>query len=344
VPPRSVLIIRLSAIGDVVMASPLIDALKRTWPGVRVSWLVEPQARGVLEHHPDLDRLLVWPKAEWKRLLRSGRLIALARSVRGFLRELRAIDADLALDLQGLLKSGVWARLSGAGERIGLGSREGSARFMTRVLPRAGDPALIGSEYRFLAETLGLDLGEFRMRVGVAPADIAFARDWAAANAPDGHVVLCPFTTRPQKHWFEDRWAVLAARLRDDLGLVPVLLGGPADRAAAQRIVAATAGGLADLTGRTSIPQAAAMIGAARLLIGVDTGLSHMGPACDVPTVALFGSTCPYTHAGRPNARVIYHRLDCSPCRRHPTCDGRFDCMRAIGVDEVLDRARELAR
>jgi heptosyltransferase-1 len=86
----------------------------------------------------------------------------------------------------------------------------------------------------------------------------------------------------------------------------------------------------------------AALIQGADAVIGVDTGLTHMGIAAGVPTVALFGSTCPYTQTGRDNVRVIYHALPCSPCKRRPTCGGHFDCMGGIRPVEVLDALRQV--
>ena len=77
-------------------------------------------------------------------------------------------------------------------------------------------------------------------------------------------------------------------------------------------------------------------------VIGVDTGLTHMGIAAGIPTVALFGSTCPYLETGRDNVRVIYHGLVCAPCKRSPTCAGRFDCMVGITADEALSAFNEL--
>jgi heptosyltransferase-1 len=99
-------------------------------------------------------------------------------------------------------------------------------------------------------------------------------------------------------------------------------------------------GRLVDAVGRTRLRQAAALIGRARLLIGVDTGLTHMGIAFGTPTLALFGSTLPYSNTTRTDARVLYHRLPCSPCRRNPVCDGEFTCMRMIDEDEVVTAAR----
>jgi heptosyltransferase I len=336
-----ILVVRLSAIGDIVFASPLIAALRRAYPQAHIAWLVQPEYRSLLDRHPDLDEVIACPLGHWRRLWRERRLRELMSGIAALRITLRERRFDLAIDLQGLLKSGALTRRSGARERIGLGSREGSQWLMTRTLPRGGDPRRIGSEYLYLAETLGLPVDDFAMAVLYGETEADFAdRVIAEHDLSDGYAVLCPFTTRPQKHWIEERWAPLAARIQADLGLTPVVLGGPADREAATRISDAADTSLVDLTGRTSLIEAAALIDRASLLIGVDTGLGHMGIAFGTPSLLLFGSTCPYLDTTRANARVLYHKLDCSPCKRRPTCDGAFTCMRLITIEEILDAAR----
>ena len=355
---RRILIVRLSAIGDVVMASGLIPALRARFPEAHIAWLAEPAVRDLLAANPRLDEVILWPRAEWQRLWRERRYGELVRAILSFVRELRARRFDLVLDLQGLLKSGLWAWLSGARQRIGIGSREGAQWLMTEVLPRHSADQRIGSEYRMLARELGAKDADFHMDLALADADrlaaVALLREVlnaGAAGAPSGFIAIAPFTTRPQKHWFEERWAELVSRLHATSGLPVLMLGGPSDREAAARIAAAcvaaacittAAPGLIDLTGRTRIAATAAIIGQARLLIGVDTGLTHMGIALSVPTIALFGSTRPYLDTASPTARVLYEPLACSPCRRHPTCGGSFDCMRAHTVDQVHAVALEL--
>jgi heptosyltransferase I len=377
-PPSRILLIRLSAIGDIVMASPLIAALRRAYPQAHIAWLVQAEGAPLPRHHPDLNQVILWPRAEWRALWRERRWGELWRRVRALRAELRRPGFDWVIDLQGLLKSGLPAWVTGAPVRIGLGSREGSQWLMTRVVPRGGDPEGIGSEYRFLAEQLGLPLADFAMTLVPGAEDRAWAQALIAREGlADGYVVCCPFTTRPQKHWFEDRWAQLAVELRRALGWRVLLLGGPGDTEAGARIqrlaaaeraaagagaaVAEVADGatgvavaegalllrelgpdLINLAGGTSLLQAAALIEASRLLIGVDTGLSHMGIALGRPSLLLFGSTCPYLKTGRDNARVLYHPRPCSPCKRRPTCQGAFDCMRDLGVAEVLAAARDL--
>jgi heptosyltransferase-1 len=341
--PERILLVRTSAIGDIVFASPLIAAFRRARPQAHIAWLAQAECAPLLVHHPDLDEVIVWPLRAWKNLWHERRWLDLLSAVRVFRAELRTRRFDLAVDLQGLLKSGLLTRLSGAVTRIGLGSREGSQWLMTRVVARGGRPDLIGSEYRYLAESLGLPVADFGMAIHYGPGEAAFAEALIERqHMTGGYAVVCPFTTRPQKHWLEDRWAALARQVREELGLPVLMLGGPGDREAAARIRSLADGALIDLAGETSLLQAAALIDRSDLLIAVDTGLGHMGIAFGRPSLLLFGSTCPYLDTARANARVLYHRMPCSPCRRKPTCDGAFTCMRAIEVDEIMDNARAL--
>lgn len=324
------------------MASPLIAGLRARYPEARLAWLVQPEAAALLQANTALDEVIVWPRGEWRRLLRSGRWWKLFREVRAFVRGLRRQRFDLALDLQGLMKSGIWAWLSGARERVGLGSKEGSGVFMTRVIAKPQGQTRIGAEYRHLAAVLGFGVEPYAMRVALAPADREFARRFIEQHSIEaGYAVICPFTTRPQKHWFNDAWGALVSRLQDELRLKIVLLGGPGDRVAADAITRA-ANRIVDATGRTSLRQAAALIERARLLVGVDTGLMHMGTAFGIPTIALFGSTRPYLVTDAAKTVVLYKALPCSPCHRRPTCAGAFTCMREIAPDEVVATARRL--
>ena len=168
--------------------------------------------------------------------------------------------------------------------------------------------------------------------VGAAQRAVAQAA-LAAAGVRGPYAVLCPYTTRPQKHWFDERWIALALQLQAD-GLTPVLLGGPADVTQASAI-AASVPGLVNLVGALKLDDTVAVVAGSALLVGVDTGLTHMGSALNVPTVALFGSTRPYLDACTPRTTVLYEGRHCSPCRRHPTCHGRHDCMRAFEASDV---------
>lgn len=335
------LIVRLSAIGDVAMASGLLPALRRARPDAFIAWLVEPPAADLLRHNPALDQLIVWPKQDWRRLWHQRRYRALAAELRAFRKRLRGYAFDQVLDTQGILKSGLLSWLSGAAQRIGLQSREGSKTLMTRVLEPPGGDRRLGAEYRYLAAALGLG-DDYRMDIAVSETDRRAVRERLAEHAVGDYAALCPFTTRAQKHWFEPRWIDLAGRLSAE-GLTPVLLGGPEPQAAAGAArIAAAAPAMINLVGQTSLGQTAALIADSRLLVGVDTGLTHLGIAFDKPTVALFGSTRPYLQPGSDRAEVLYRALHCSPCHRRPSCNGRFDCMRQHRAETVAAVAQRL--
>lgn len=345
--PRRILIVRLSALGDIVMASGLIPALKTLYPDAELSWVCEPGCVPLLQHNPRLQQVIVWPRGEWQALFKAKRYLALWRAICAFRARLRAEQFDLVLDGQGLLKSGLIAWLTGAPRRVSIIAREGSHRLVHEVVtPPPGADPVMGSEYRYLAHYLGAPPGSFvhDLAVGAAAQARAGAALHAAQQSARGAtfakralVVLAPFTTRPQKHWVETNWSALGTQLLER-GLQPVVLGGPADREAAERICAGHPG-LLNLAGQLKLDESVALIAGAQLLVGVDTGLTHMGSALRIPTVALFGSTCPYRQGPTPRTRVLYDALPCSPCRRNPTCNGAYTCMRQLTVERVLQAA-----
>ena len=259
-----------------MFASPLARALRRRFPEAHIAWAAEERTADVIRHNPHLDEVIVWERAAWRQMLRRGRLNALAKAVSEFVGTLRRRRFDAVIDVQGLLRSGVLAFLTGAPVRIGLGSREGSRFLMTHLVKRGGESRKIASEYAYLASLLGLRTEPFPLEVPRNPTETAAALrllaergvvspaagSTAAAgdDLPPAFVVACPFTTRPHKHWFEDRWVRLIQLLRARAGPTVVLLGGPGDRAAADRILkrartlspTPTALPLADPPGRTA--------------------------------------------------------------------------------------------
>lgn len=333
--PKRVLIIRLSAIGDVVFASPLVAACSKRYPEAEIDWLAEGVVRPLLTELPGLNKVILWPRQEWQDLWREKRLVALFRAVMAFRRKLHERKYDLVIDAQGLVKSAFLSWLTGSGQRIGFKSKEPNGMFLTQRHEKSITPR-ISSEYLALADTLGWDTSNFEMVLGLSESDEARATDLAPE---EGYVVIAPFTTRPQKHWTHTHWRALIGRLCD-AGHSVACLGGPADREEAAILLDGLP--VMNWVGVYPLGVSAGLVKRASSIIGVDTGLTHMGIAAGIPTVALFGSTCPYLDSGRDNVRVIYHGLDCAPCKRSPTCAGRFDCMVGITADEALSAFNEL--
>lgn len=333
---KKILIIRTSAMGDVVMASPLAEGFRKKFPEARICWLAEPQVAPLLEDNPNLDSVIVWPKLQWKVLFREKKFSRLLSEVMAFARKLRGEKFSLAVDAQGLLRTRLLAWFSGAPQRIGFESREPGQHLMTRLIPKGDDAHLMGSEYFYLLRQLGIEItAKLTQSVQLSDASRAeAAQTLAKAGVTSPYAVFAPFTTRPQKHWFEHLWVQLAREVSEKLNITVIWLGGPSDAPAAEAL--SRDGGGYNLAGKTGLGASAAIVSKAAFVVGVDTGLTHMGSAFCLPTIALFGSTCPYTDTRSPHTTVIYHPLPCSPCRRKPTCGGSHDCMQAITVKAVL--------
>lgn len=349
---KRILIVRLSALGDVVMSSGLIPALRARFPDAQLSWLVDAPAAPLLQGHPQLHQLLVLPRAALKQAWRNKQYRQCWQIVRDFIRQLRAEQFDLAIDAQGLLKSALWPWLAKIPRRIGFFSKERSHWLATEVLVKVANDPDFSSEYRQIAEYLAAPAGSFQLTSADSPnAEQAMQARWQQLQATSPELVLpplviCPFTTRPQKHWHNASWqqfidSWLSAHPKQAI----IMLGGPGDRAAAKQLSAGVSSTrLLDWVGQTSIAEARAVLKLAQAVVGVDTGLSHLALSLAKPTVLIFGSTRPYSNLLGYPGTVLYAGLSCAPCKRKPSCDGRFDCMTAIAPEQVSAALQQALR
>jgi heptosyltransferase-1 len=338
--PKVILVVRLSAMGDLVMASGFAQAMRVSYPKARLVWLVQDGFADVAAVLPAVDEVVVWPRRVWQRLFRARKWWALWREVTAFRATLSGLRADWAIDLQGLLKSGLMVHWSGAQRRVSLGGREGSRFLMTEVIDRGdgrpADQADMGTEYRVMAHALGCpDPLAAMPRLALPPESLARAQQWLQAARLQNRIVttrrivLIPFTTRPQKHWPEAYWTELIQGLSSDPTCELVLLGGPSDSDSARRLLA-NAPAVLNAVGQLSIQDSFSVLVSADAVIGVDTGLTHAAQALARPTVVIFGSTIPYQKRLHPTVEILWSARSCSPCGRRPTCSGRFDCQRDI--------------
>ena len=319
------------------MASPLIAKLQQLYPDSQISWLADPMVSSMIVEHDLLSEVIVLPKKEWKSLWQSKKYWACIGAIYHFVKILRRKQFDLVIDVQGLLKSAIWAKASAAKRRVGFHSKEGAHWLMTEWIKKVKDDPEISSEYKQMAAYLGCDVEHFFMdiRASQKTHSQALSKLSKKLNCQQPYVVICPFTTRPQKHWVNDYWPELAARIYAEYGFNIVILGGPADKENAETLC----GGkdyMINYAGESSLLESTVVIANSALLIGVDTGMTHAGIAKAIPTIAIFGSTRPYLNTGVENTEVIYLNKECSPCRRNPTCDGRFDCLVEITPELVM--------
>ncbi|MBI3909327.1 MAG: glycosyltransferase family 9 protein [Armatimonadetes bacterium] len=335
--PR-ILLVRLSAIGDVVVTTPVSRALRAAFPDAWLAWLVEPKARDVVEGNRYLDEVIVWQRHSEEPALKT-----LATSLL-LARRLRREAFDAVIDFQGLLRSALVSCLSGARWRIGnLGTREPAERFYNIRVPK---PAGFSSRQRCLdlLRPLGVRCADRRMVLPIGEQDRAAAANLLRQSREDPsapYACLVPASTWPHKHWLDERWSEVADRLAEELGMHSVLLGGPQDRDRTARIAAGARTRPADLGGRTTLNQAAAVLEGARVAIVVDTGLMHIAVAVGTPTVALCGASWWPGFQDYENFCLLRTPMPCSPCLRHPICRA-VDCMRAIQAADPVTAARRL--
>jgi len=341
----NILVVRLGAIGDVLMTSPVAQVIRESFPHAHLTWLVEPLSASLVRANPYVDEVIVVERMpEWERQLHEGKILPMLRDIRAFIRELRTRHFDIALDFQGLLKSGMFAWLSGAPRRIGfIPAGECNRLFLTEILERPPHPTRITQSYLALLNKLGVTPTPRRPVLEVPEVERAQAHEFLASRGLVGerYVACCISTSRPQKDWVWARWAELADCFWEREGLRTVFIGGPERRCDALNLVESSAAKPISSVGYTSLLQSAALVQDAALVVGGDTGLTYAGLATDTPTVALYGSTDPTWLAEEEFAAVCFHPMPCSPCHRRPKCK-IYDCMHAITVEEIYTTAMRL--
>ncbi|WP_300336031.1 lipopolysaccharide heptosyltransferase I [Accumulibacter sp.] len=280
-----ILLVKTSSLGDVVHNLPVVSDLRRCLPGAQIDWCVEEAFADIPRLHPAVAEVIPVALRRWRKNL--GRL-ATWRELRDFRRRIGERDYDVVLDTQGLLKSALIARQA-HGRRCGYAAEAAreplAARFYdsTFVIPRNVHAVqrnrwLAAAAFDFPVD-LPLDYG-----ISPPPVDTAGGADRAS-------VVLLTATSRDDKLWDEAHWCAVGRALIER-GLTPVLpAGSPRERQRAERIAATLAGAI--VPPPLGLRQLAALIGRARLAIGVDTGLAHLAAALRVPVVALYIATEP---------------------------------------------------
>lgn len=296
--PRHIAIVKLSSLGDVVHALPVSRALRRAFPGAQLAWIVEEREGALLAGHPDLDQVVRVDTRRWRRLIRrpDGAQEVL-RALRLLRARLRASRFDVALDLQGLLKSGVLTALTGAPARIGFSrerSRELNWLFTNRHVVPPRHAVHVVDQYLALLEPLGVPSRAPEFHVPDRPAAERRVEEWFAEQGIGGGdvlVALNPGAAREDKRWPIAHFRTLAEQVAADLEARPLLLWGPGELPLAERIrEGLSAGSL--LAPPTDLPELAALLRRCALLVAGDTGPLHLAAAVGTPCLGLFGPTC----------------------------------------------------
>jgi heptosyltransferase-1 len=329
------LIVRLGALGDVVHAIPVAAALRRAFPDARIDWLVSGKHREILDLVPVIDRRLVVNDRDDAN---GGTSLVAA------VRELRRARYDVAIDLQGLIKSALLARSSGAPRVVGFSSRYARERAARLFYTDAYDPGRGGlydpRETRHVVEInlalLGV-LGVTARRPEFPIEEFESDRARTVREQTGGrYALLNPGAAWPNKRWPPSRLAAIAAHLRERHGLTSVVLWGPGEESIAAEVVAGAAG-TAVLSGRTTIADLVALARGAALMVSGDTGPTHIAAALGTPIVGIYGPTRPVRNGPMSPLDITVSRDAICQCHHLRRCRLDRMCLLDIEVAEVAD-------
>lgn len=334
--PKAILLIQLGDIGDVVLSTPCIRALRDNFPGARLVVMVRKKAVELLMDCPWVDEVVAVRRA------RGGVLGEMTGQV-GFVHNLRAQGFDLTIDLRTGTRGAILARLSGAGRRIGFFAEKKPwwrNRLFTDLLRYPYNPGVPVKEYLLvLLEAFGVKASRRDPELVVSPARQAEADRLLSGIVPGRGplVVVQPFSLWQYKEWGVQKYVALIRWLVLSCQATVLITGGAAERRRAEAIVGDCQTGCHNLAGRTSLALYAALLRRCRLFIGVDSAGLHIAAAVGTPTVSLFGPSSPVSWAPCGlHHKVVRMEYPCLPCRQKG-CDGsgHSRCLDELSVEQV---------
>lgn len=335
--------IRLSAIGDAVRTAPAIHAIQNMFPDAVIHWLVEDRCADILTAFPGVELKLV-PRRAWKKMGVCKQISSFFR----FIRELRGEHYDLVVDFHGILKSGLYARLSGCKRRVGYSkgiAKEWNTLFTNEKIPGVSGPLSRYARNFLLARYFSPTATEQNPGLPVSFDDRKMAEKFLAkcGIGLKSAAFLYPGTSARgrYKRWSPENYAKLSDMIQLTLQ-IPVLVGwGPGEEEIVDRLMEA-ANELPIVLPATTMKELAAFIGASRVFIGGDTGPMHIASLMGTPVVTIFGPSDPVINepARFTPFRIVTASVDCSPCR-NKKCS-HLKCLTAVTPDMVMDALREI--
>lgn len=328
----NILVVKLSAIGDVIHALPVSYAIKETFPTAHLTWVVEPPAKPLLENNPYIDEIIVFKKKEFK-------------TIKGFFanygplkNELKKRKYDIALDLQGLFKSAAIVYTAGAKKAFGMCNMRELADKVSKPVIGANANGHIVERYLDVAREIGCRVDEVRFPLVITETECRRAKGLLQqAGVPEGkpYAVLAVGANWPNKRWPTKYYAGLSDWLYGK-EIIPVFVGGGAlDEGLIADIEAKAEVPPINMVGKTSLKELAQVIKEAQFVIGGDTGPVHLAAGLKVPTIMLQGPTD--ANRNGPYGQIenaIEVNRSCRYCWKR-ACPKGLDCLAAISVDQV---------
>ena len=335
---KSVLVVKLSAIGDVIHALPVSYAIKETYPEAKVTWVVEPPAYDILKDNPYIDNIIVFEKKKFK-------------SMRGFLQNygpftkiLNADKYDASLDLQGLFKSAAIAWSAKAPIRLGTCNMREMSHKVSRPVVGPNADGHIVERYLDVVRELGCQVNKVVFPMEISPRDQQAAEgamQQAGIRMENPYVVLAVGANWPNKRWPTRYYAKLSDWLYDRK-IIPVIIGGGMlDSTLAGEIDAEAEIPPIILVGKTTLKQLAHVIKNAKAVVGGDTGPVHLAAGLGVPTVMVMGPTD--ANRNGPYGQLenaIEANRPCKYCWKR-ACPKGLECLSVIHPEAVEEKLKK---
>jgi len=343
------LILRLSAVGDVIRTLPAVKTLKEYFPSSKISWIVEEPSRVFLESQPEIDEVILFPRRRWtqgmKSLTETWRTIG---EMWKFLWELRERKFDVVLDFHGILKSGILSLLSGSPKRIGYDRRstkEGNFLFSNMKVKLPKEKISRFERNLALLQGVAVETKQLRWGLHIPPVDREYVASFFEATSTAMTrplIAIHPGTSAKAlfKRWIPEQYAQLADQLNRELNATVLFTWGDGEREWVEGIRKEMR--RPSLLGpRTdSLTQLGEVYRHCDLYIGGDTGPMHVASLMGIPAVVIYGPTDPTENEPVGNHIKVRKEVGCNPCHEY-SCKELF-CIKAISADEVFKAAREI--
>lgn len=335
----NILIVKLSAIGDVIHALPVSYALRQKYPTAHITWVVEPTAKELIEHNPCVDEVIVFNKKAFKSWQ------GFKQNYPAFAKRLQQRKYDISIDLQGLFKSAAVVFTAKAKRKIGyVDMREGSSLISSRIAGKHQNGHIV-DRYLDTIEVLGCDIEHTKFPLKNTPEEVAFVEKLLednGVNPNDKFVVFAIGTNWVNKCWSTKHFAQLSDLLAK-MQIKSVLIGfGKADEDKAQEIMSlAQNDSIVNLVGKTSLMQTARVIKFSQAVVGGDTGNLHLAAALEKIAIMLMGPTDPNRNGPyKQYHNVILAGHECDGCWKRQ-CAKQIDCLSVIQPEQVMEKLRQ---
>ncbi len=337
---ENILIIKPSSLGDIILALPALSALRKNYPGAKISWLVRTEFAPLLKNHPDLNETILFDR---KFLGKSWYNPRALHSLLSLISRLRRDSFDAVIDLQGLFRTASLGWLSGCKRRFGMSNaREFSHIFYTQKVTQNQDCIHLVDYYLKIVQATGASDVDVRF---ILPEDLAAADSVGQLLAeynitPSNYAVFVPGSAHSDKCWPTERFVTLADKISQKFGLSIIAVGTASENDTIEKLKNKANTPISNFAGATNLCELVALLRAARLVVSNDTGPGHIAAALGTPLVMIFSWSNP--------ARIApYGRSECmvarEPYRRGPKIksnDSRHN-VSAITVDEVYKKVCE---